>query len=70
MNHAVFMAGLQVPDLVDLATEVAIHIGNVIPRIKKISAISEVHMSISRNTATNETIQKLQDFIRNHHRKG
>jgi hypothetical protein len=35
MNNAVVMAGLHVPDLVDLAIEVAIHIGYVLPRVRK-----------------------------------
>lgn len=35
MNNAVVMAGLHVPDLVDLAIEVALHIGYVLPRVKK-----------------------------------
>jgi 3-methyladenine DNA glycosylase AlkD len=35
MNNAVVMAGLHVPALVDLAIEVAIHIGYVLPRVRK-----------------------------------
>lgn len=35
MNNAVVMAGLHVPDLVDLAIEVAKHIGYVLPRVRK-----------------------------------